>query len=168
MSKKIIFLDIDGPVIDLETYDSNIYKSIFRTGINPVAIEFLIKLCKEYDAQIVTNSMHNYHNINNYTLKDDLVYAGITDDFFHQDWRTIFPMIDYTNVKSSVRGIGRLIAIQEWLKRNGKHTWICFDDRKFTKDRRLIHIKRQNGIDFEYYSEARHLLSDKKNYKIYR
>lgn len=103
--------------------------------------------------------MHNYYDVGNDSLQDDLVYWGIPLDLFHFQWRTIFPDVDYKKINSKVRGIGRLYAIQQWLDVNTGHDWICFDDRKFTDDPRLIHIQRENGIDSGYYNQAKEILT---------
>lgn len=151
---KIIFLDIDGPVIDLLTYKTNVPASIFRTGFNLESIRLLDQLCNVTGAKIVTNSMHNYYEVDNCSLKYDLISNGIDSEHFHKEWRTIYPKIDYKARPSSVRGIGRLYAIEDWIEKNGPCEWICFDDRKFTDDPRLIHITRWHGIDQKYYNEA--------------
>jgi hypothetical protein len=140
-----LFLDIDGPVIDLATYNKSPHISYFRVEGNKRAIKNVTKLCVEFDLTIVTNSTHNYYNVYNADLRDDLVRWGIPENCFHDDWRSVFPNVDYKKIQSTVRGIGRLYAINEWL---------CFDDRKFTDDNRLIHITRLDGVDDLYYKQA--------------
>jgi hypothetical protein len=157
-NKVVVFLDLDGPIIDLKTYKTNPIVSYYRTGGNSKAIENLVKLCDEFGLEIVTNSMHNYYQLGDDTLQDDLVSWGIPVDLFHSDWRTIFPKVNYKEIKSTVRGIGRLYAIEQWIKEHPGYNWICFDDRKFTEDPRLIHISRENGIDQGYYEQARKIL----------
>lgn len=107
----------------------------------------------EFNLKIVTNSMHNYYDLDT-DLREDLTRWGIPANMFHEDWRTIFPNVDYTKVKSPVRGAGRLYAIEEWLSRHPGYEWICFDDRKFTNSSRLIHIERLDGVDDDYYEQA--------------
>lgn len=158
-TKRVVFLDIDGPIIDLKTYKSNPIVSYYRTGCNSQAIINLVKLCNEFDLKIVTNSMQNYYDLGNDSLQDDLVSWGIPLDLFHVEWRTIFPKVDYKKVNSNVRGAGRLYAIQQWLDSNPGYNWICFDDRKFTDDARLIHIQREDGIDSGYYDQAKEILT---------
>lgn len=103
--------------------------------------------------------MQNYYDLGNDSLQDDLVSWGIPTDLFHAEWRTIFPKVDYKKVNSNVRGAGRLYAIQQWLDSNPGYDWICFDDRKFTDDVRLIHIQREDGIDSGYYDRAKEILT---------
>lgn len=149
-----LFLDIDGPVIDLATYKKSPHISYFRVEGNKTAIANIVKLCNEYDLQIVTNSTHNYYDVYDADLKDDLVRWGIPEECFHTDWRSVFPNVNYKQLQSTVRGIGRLYAINEWLARHPGYDWICFDDRKFTDDKRLIHISRLDGVDDMYYKQA--------------
>lgn len=157
-NKIVVFLDLDGPIIDIKTFKTNPIVSHYRRGGNPQAIEYLVKLCDEFGLEIVTNSMHNYHVLGTDSLMDDLVSWGVPSDLFHKDWRTIFPHVDYDKLQSNVRGIGRLHAIEKWIETHPGYNWICFDDRKFTDDPRLIHIERENGIDSGYYSQAREIL----------
>ena len=143
---RIIFLDIDGPVINI---DAPVVVSELRLGCNKNSIQLLNDLCLEVGAKIVTNSMHNYHEPCGRTLKEDLIHWGLDENHFHDSWRTIFPDIDYTDVNSNVRGIGRLIAINQWIADNGPCDWVCFDDRKFTDSKQLVHIEYGDGIQEE-------------------
>jgi hypothetical protein len=67
---KVIFLDIDGPVIPI---DVPVRESVYRTTYNPESIEYLNLLCEETGAKVVTNSMHNYEDWMGGELRDDLV-----------------------------------------------------------------------------------------------
>lgn len=104
--------------------------------------------------------MHNYYDVGNTTLKEDLIRWGIPISMFHKNWRTIFPEVDYRKINSPIRGVGRLFAIEQWLKENPGYEWICFDDRKFTDDQRLIHIQRNQGVDAGYAKQAAGVLDE--------
>ena len=160
--KAVLFLDIDGPVIDLLTFNNTPHVSYLRTGGNRDSIKNIVKLCMENDLSIVTNSTHNYNDIGNSNLKEDLVSWGIPEHLFHNSWRTIFPDVDYQKVNSTIRGAGRMYAIKRWLDENPGYEWICFDDRKFTDDPRLIHIQRLHGVDEAYYHQAVGVLKEIK------
>lgn len=153
---KVIFLDIDGPVIPI---DVPMYESIYRTTCNPESIEYLNLLCDETGAKIVTNSMHNYEDWFDSELRDDLVAWGLDEKFIHDSWRTIFPRIDYKKVNSPVRGIGRLVAIHDWINRHGESSWVCFDDRKFSEIANLVHIEDGRGIKAHHFNSALDILS---------
>ncbi len=157
---KIIFLDIDGPVIPINV---PIVDSIYRTVYEKDSIEYLNLLCEEANAKVVTNSMHNYTPVMRYDLVDDLISWGLDEKFIHDDWRTIFPHVDYTKVNSPVRGIGRLVAINDWIdKRNRDVSWVCFDDRKFTQMANLIHIEDGLGIRERHFDSALDIFSQKR------
>ena len=151
----IIFLDIDGPVIDITC---SFIESEFRLTHNPNSIKMLEHLCNTTQAKIVTNSMHNFNNAGGRSLKEDLISWGLSEDHFHENWRTIFPAIDYTKVNSPVRGIGRLIAIETWIDQNGPVNWVCFDDRKFTDLSRLVFIEDGLGIRDKHVELAKEIL----------
>ena len=61
--------------------------------------------------------------------------------------------------KASAITVAKQLAIQQWLDSNPGYDWICFDDRKFTDDVRLIHIQREDGIDSGYYDQAKEILT---------
>lgn len=153
---KVIFLDIDGPVIPINV---SVYESVFRTTCNPESIEYLNLLCDETGAKIVTNSMHNYEDWIGSELREDLVHWGLDPNYFHDGWRTIFPHVDYEKINSPVRGIGRLAAIEDWIQKNGDTSWVCFDDRKFSELANLIHIEDGRGIKEHHFDSALDILS---------
>lgn len=154
---KIVFLDIDGPIIPV---NAPRIQSIFRTTFLPESIEYLNLLCDVTGAQVVTNSCHNYQDWLDGDLSDDLVEWGLSKEFIHRDWRTIFPMIDYKAISSPVRGIGRLVAINRWIEKNGPTEWVCFDDRKFTSIPNLIHIENGRGIKAKHFNLALDILGE--------
>ena len=153
---KIIFLDIDGPVIPI---DVPVRDSVFRTVCNKDSIEYLNLLCNETSAKVVTNSMHNYEDWIGTDLRDDLIKWGLDENFIHESWRIIFPMIDYRKVNSKVRGIGRLVAIEHWINYHGDSSWVCFDDRKFSDLANLVHIEDGRGIKAHHFDSALDILS---------
>lgn len=153
---KVIFLDIDGPVIPI---DVPVYESVYRTTYSSNSIAYLNLLCEETGAKVVTNSMHNYEDWMGGDLRDDLVEWGLDEKFVHSNWRTIFPRIDYSKVNSPVRGIGRLVAIEDWIKNHGDTSWVCFDDRKFSDIANLIHIEDGLGIKEHHFDSALDILT---------
>lgn len=156
---KVIFLDIDGPLITGDLYYQDYMCSEYRTLVNKTALNYVLKLSELTGAMIVTNTMHNEKIINGRTIKDDLIKWGVPENKFHNSWRTIFPKVDYTGA-SSRRGIGRLIGINHWLETNGPdHKWVCFDDRNFTDDKRLVLINFNKGVGKEEFEKGLKLLS---------
>ena len=148
MMQKIIFLDIDGPVITDPLFFLSHDASVKRSVLNTQALAYLVALCDAANAKIVTNSTHNNHVVEHRTLKDDLIRWGVDEKYFHKNWRTQFPEYWGDN--------GRLRGIHDWmLENNGEHVdWICFDDAFFTDSERLIVVDARLGIDYKAYSQA--------------
>lgn len=129
---KIIFLDIDGPMIPSGSYIKNPFAS-FQRDMASMAVDCMNYLCDTADAKIVTNSSHNYHDrpadlSNNsmgsdtYNLREDLIFNGIEERFIHKTWRTTYRA---GNRES------RLQAIHKWIRDHTNHDtidWIVFDD----------------------------------------
>ena len=150
--KRIIFLDIDGPVISTGCYGVTSLASNLRACMNQSAIGYLNMLCDHAKAKIVTNTSHNYHEVKNNDgeggfrdLKTDLIRWGVKDHLFHEDWRTDYPYPERFS-SGGYADFPRQTAIHTWLEKNGDHDWVCFDDAKFTEDKRLILIDFDHGI----------------------
>jgi hypothetical protein len=73
------------------------------------------------------------------TLREDLIRWNLKPLHFHDNWRTTFGL-------EWVGGNERMRAINTWLKNNGEHDWVCFDDVRFIEGGRLVHISFDDGI----------------------
>lgn len=156
----ILFLDLDGPVIDLHMYNTEPYQSYLRLGCNPYAVKNIVKLCKRHNLTIVTNSRHNYYEIAGRTLQHDLISWGVPANLFHDDWRTSLTEVPYRVSRTDAeRCADRMNAINQWISEHPQYDWICFDDRKFTDNHRLIHIQRSAGVDDMYYEQAESVIA---------
>jgi hypothetical protein len=149
---RILFLDVDGPLIPSGMYLINRMAS-FQRLCSPIAVAVVNRLCKESGAKIVMNSSHN----NDDALLTDLIREGIEGDYFHKEWRTVFPAV----VNGLRRDPPRFQAIQKWISENSNVgvDWICFDDYKFISDghpdaNRLIYVDFDHGIHPGHYNEA--------------
>lgn len=155
--QKIIFIDIDGPVINTPCYWVDGMASMQRSVMNTQSIGILNRLAYLADAKIVTNSTHNNHTVRETgkTLKDDLLKWGIKEKYIHDDWRTSFPWpsLESDPLFPTHR---RLRGIMEWEKTNGEVDWIAFDDEPFVheSDGRLILVDFDHGIDYNLYLKA--------------
>lgn len=147
MMQRIIFLDIDGPIINTPMFFIRHDCSITRSAMNTQAIAFVVEIARVAKARIVTNSTHNTHDVDGKNLRFDLVEVGVPDELFHEQWRTKYP--DYWG------GHGRLRAIHDWMEENGEADWIAFDDASFTDSERLILVDFDRGIDWDCYQKAR-------------
>ena len=163
---KIVFLDIDGPVIPGRVHNTALCSEL-RSRFAKDSIEYLNILCEQTGAQIVTNSMQNYLSPQGRDLRTDLIKWGLNSIHFHTDWRTIFPRVNYLANPSPQRGWGRWLGILDWMEHNGEVDWICFDDRNWTSDPRLILIDFETGItDFDLETALDHF-SVEKNQNSY-
>jgi len=156
--EKIIFVDVDGPLINTPCYFVDTMASIERKVFNTQSLGYLIELARVAAAKIVTNSTHNNFEVHrgevDFTLKDDMVRWGVPEEFFHSDWRTTYPYPPESKFSSS-SAQRRLYAISLWQEKNGNVDWIAFDDDIFTTDPRLIPIDFLKGIDYDAYHKAR-------------
>lgn len=162
---KLCFLDIDGPVINTPLYYINPMVSLRRTHMNHSAIGWIAALVKFTGAEIVTNSSHNYHHVDNLDdrdLRSDLISHGIKPEWFHPEWRTRYPYPTHRN------GAPRSAAIDEWMSLCGKpESWVAFDDAidDFYKDHQennLVHIDFDEGITFDSFKRAYQILEGKE------
>jgi len=155
--QRVIFLDCDGPVIPGKLYKTKREADLasVRLKFDSTAIDLLNQLCDETHSVIVTNSMQNYIDYDRHSLRDDLITAGLNSKHFHTVWRTDFPNVNYTADPSPIRGWGRWLGIKQWQQQNGEANWICFDDRIWTDDPRLIAVDFHHGITAELAAQGR-------------
>lgn len=159
-TERVIFLDVDGPLIPGGMYflDS---RASFDRKCSPIAVSIVNRLVKESGAKIVMNT---YHNTAGDQLKTDLIREGIKEEYFHEKWQTLYP--------HGIHGVGygmsedafhnpdgaevadRLAAIMAWEHTNGRVDWVCFDDSPFTKNPRLILVDFDEGISPRHFNVA--------------
>lgn len=159
--QRIIFLDIDGPVIPAPIYylDGNVLFN--RSFMSTTALGYISRLATLGKALIVTNSAHNWFNTGEGSpdyipvrnLKQDLIRHGLKENQFHDIWRTEFPNPRNRKFSESDPS-GRMLAINNWIEDNGPADWIGFDDEKYTSNKRLIHIDFELGIDYKAFVKA--------------
>lgn len=143
MKNRILFLDVDGPMIPGYMYFINKNASMERT-ISPISVVLVNKLIERSGAKIVMNTAHN----NNFEafgvhIKDDLIKAGIPAESFHKHWQTGYP------------DVGRLEAIKFWLAHNDPEAdWICFDDADFTYEENLLLVDFEIGLTTYHFNQA--------------
>ncbi len=163
---RVIFLDIDGPIINEGCYGTDFLCSSRRTVMNTSAIGWLNYLCRQAEALIVTNSSHNNHDIpfgeGSYrSLRHDLIHHGVEPDYFHPNWRTDYPSWigfsdEHLMSPEAIPGgkSNRLSCIEKWLAEHENPDWVCFDDANFTRDRRLILVDFRDGIQGKHIDRA--------------
>ena len=133
---RVVFLDIDGPMIPTSLYFIDGMCSLDRSVMSTIAIGWLRKLVKISGAKIVCNSAHNYmdtgahkEHLTTRDLKQDLIRHGLKEEYFHEIWRTRFP--NPTVLKMSDWRNRRLIAIEEWMRDHVEVDWVGYDDEEY-------------------------------------
>lgn len=146
---RVIFVDIDGPMIPSYMYLGGAHPS-YERNFSPYAVKALNEFCERTSAQIVFNSYHNYQtscnrnadgNIvdNNELLREAATRNGILREYIHRDWRTLYGQ--------SRPQLTRIEAIWEWVSSHPETTnWVAIDDADF----RDHAGKQQILIDFDY------------------
>lgn len=154
--QRIIFLDIDGPVIPSSQFFVDKHASYSRV-FAPSCLAIVKRLLEDADAKLVTNSTHNVLDRcldwdvpdgARFDLRQDLVAAGIPKERIHDDWRTLYP-----HGGKFSGSINRLDAINAWQAENGEADWIAFDDCDFGHER-LILVDYDYGISTPHYNKA--------------
>jgi hypothetical protein len=151
----LIFLDIDGPIINTPCFYIDPEASVSRTVMNTQAIGYVKRLVEKCGALVVLNTTHNVHDIEDpltakiTNIKTDLIKWGMKDYEFHSDWQTEYPYP--TNGKMSEHR--RWTAVKNWLAKNGDHNWIAFDDDLFHNQNQYL-IDFRLGIDYDAYKWA--------------
>lgn len=155
LKPRIIFLDIDGPVINTPCFYIDSMCSMERTVMSTTAIGYLNRLCDAVGAKIVTNTTHNTHIIEDKLsaeprdIRKDLITWGLKAKFFHENSYTEYPFPK--NGKMSEHR--RLTAVNNWLAENGDHEWYAFDDDYFHSTNQYV-IDYEKGIDYDAFVAA--------------
>ena len=132
---RVIFLDIDGPVIPFGQYIINRNASWTR-DLADIPFAIIKELQKKTAAVIVFNTTHNIPIEGIDDIKDIFIKNGMPKEAFHEDDRTQFP--HFTT---------RLKAILDWLENHPEVTdWVALDDELFTNRDWLIHVDFNTGI----------------------
>lgn len=124
--KRIVFLDIDGPMIPSGCYLAYGVMASFSRKFSPIAVSCINRLCHEAKAKIVFNSVHCGAGQN---LIDDAIREGIKKGHLHDHCLTKYP-----NANS------RLEAIEEWLDEhnNYEYDWVVFDDVEIGTNNQIL------------------------------
>lgn len=147
---KVIFLDIDGPMIPGRQYGGKMGVQR-RTGggligylFDPFCVRMVTHLATTAGAKIVWNTTHNLRGINQIT--EDAVASGLDPALFHPTApQTIYPG-EQSKFGQLSWGVSRLKAIQRWTESQRDLThWVALDDEPI-KSKNAILIDFQAGI----------------------
>lgn len=138
---KVVFLDIDGPMIPATCFLYDPMASLERR-FPPTTVAVIRAVCERTGAKIVFNTTHNapFEGIDNIDVA--LEKAGVDRAHFHADRHTSYPSID------------RALAITKWVNEHPGTDWIAFDDVRFTDDPRLILVDSDIGLHIGHVNQA--------------
>lgn len=145
---KIIFQDIDGPLIPHRMYFQGgrwydpVAKSFF---FDPIAVGMINSLCHQLGAKVVFNSAHNVNpkEIMHHQAKCNSLL------FMHDDCTTTFA----TKTES------RLGGIHDWLADHpGVENWCVIDDMNVGTNRQ-VKVDYNIGMTIQNFAEAYRILS---------
>lgn len=140
--ERIIFLDIDGPMIPSYQYLINRSCSHYRE-MAPGPIACLNELCERSGAKVVFNTTHNQ----TWEWAPDIQHAMTAHGFRRE-------FIRETDFKTRYPSLARDLAVKEWLAQHGPVDWLAFDDSRFTEDDRLIWVDADQGLNLSHINEA--------------
>lgn len=120
---RVIFLDIDGPMIP-DTMLLAEYWASWQRKMPPTTVAVVNCLCKESGARIVTNTTHNHQppaprvpDEDLTPIKEALIREGVKPDYFHKDSKTQYP------------DVSRMAAVNHWLSAHPEVSeWLIIDD----------------------------------------
>ena len=141
-AERVIFLDIDGPMIPCAMYLIDHLCSIKRM-MSPPAVAVLKELCKRTGAKVVFNTTHNSPTGEAPDIEVALQMAGLPAECIHP-----------TAPKTRYPSLPRDLAVKEWLAAHPGADWIALDDVKFTDDPRLILIHPDEGLHTGHLNDA--------------
>lgn len=150
MTYKVIFLDIDGPMIPRRAYylADNYCKLV--TVFDPVAVQLLLALIRDNGVKIVVCSTwrkHGYDDVCKLLDKN-----GIASNLYlHPDWCTK----DLERLGGEFK---REDEIAEWLERHPEIShYAILDDEKHDLDG-MVHVTFSDGILWSHFLKAQKLL----------
>lgn len=147
MSRPVIFLDIDGPMIPTRSYYLKDNQGTYDV-FDPCAVVMLNRLIKESKAQLVISSVHarqGWAHINSILTKN-----GIDPVVVHLDWCT-----------HQTGHTSRTQEILDWL--DNHHTvkvWVAIDDETLSSKvlPNFVQCSPHDGFLWRNYLECRYML----------
>lgn len=157
---RVIFLDIDGPMIPGRQYAAKggtqrrAGGALIGYRFDPSSVNLVTHLARTADARIVWNTTHNARGITQ--LTEDAVASGLDHQLFHADPQTEYPgEVKFSGYAWSMT---RLKAIRRWLAAHPEVThWVAFDDDPI-RSKNAVRIDFQSGITSGHVDKAMAIL----------
>lgn len=139
---KVVFLEIDGPIIPAAMYLVSRMCSYERI-MSLQAVAVVREICKISGAKLVINSTHNREFANVPGIEEMLVRHGMPAEGFHPDSRTSYP------------GIPRDLAVTKWLAEHPEVTdWVALDYVDFPDIENFIYVDPDCGLGTAHLNQA--------------
>ena len=148
---KIIFLDIDGPMIPSYCYLLYGNYASLNRSFSPISVGLINLLCRlDDEIKIVFNTSHN---VDEQFMLKAAIREGIVAATIHTDYMTKFPL----------RTLNRKEAVLEWLDEHVNIThWCYFDDANYIDHPNHILVNFDEGINAKHFEIAEKLLDIKE------
>ena len=140
---RVVFLDIDGPMIPSTWVLCHPMAAWDRT-FPETTIRVMNMLCERSGARIVLNSTHNDPMTDAPDIVEALVAHGLERAHFHpQDPKTRCPALP------------RDESVTEWLARHPEvEDWIGYDDAVYSQNDNLIWVDPDSGLTLCHLNQA--------------
>ena len=143
---KVLFLDIDGPMIPMRAWVINTERKLYER-FDPIATATIKRVLDKVDAKIVISSAwrdYGYEKI--VKVLDE---NGISHSYIHEDWQTkdLFGHQIHSRHKE----------ILDWLKRHPEvDRYVVLDDAKLDIPN-LVRVTMEDGILYAHQRQIFHL-----------
>lgn len=143
MSAKVVFLDIDGPMIPATMYLVDKMAS-FNRVFPSTTVAVVNELCERTGAKVVFNTTHNrpFEHVPNIDVA--LINHGLAEGHLHpSDRHTAYP------------DLPRDVAVKEWLTRHPEVTaWVALDDVRCADDEHMVLVDPDAGLHLGHLNDA--------------
>lgn len=147
-AKKIIFLDIDGPLLPARAWVLPGNRVSRHTPVfDPIAVSFVLRLIERSKGAIVVSS--TWRARGEQYIRDCFNANGLHEKFLHDDWATpTGPTLNYH----------RKEQIAMWLQEHAEVThYVCIDDIDLESDNCVL-VSFEDGMLLKHYRAATVLL----------
>ena len=150
MAEKVIFLDIDGPMIPATMFLIDRMCS-FNRVFPATTIAVINRLCEQTGAKVVFNTTHNRPFPDVPDIAQAIVLHGLDQDHLHPtDMHTRYP------------DLPRDVAIKEWLARHDDvEDWCAIDDCLCADDEHMVLVDPDAGVHVGHLNAASRILGGK-------
>lgn len=155
---KILFLDVDGPLIPARAWAFNADKKSSLTNpqfgtrayFDPIALSLIVRILKESGGLFVVSS--SLRILGHKKWLQVLEVNNVPVELMHHDWHT-----------PQLSKVGRAGEILDWVSRHHPKLWVAVDDENLVEPhkentvvleaRNFVHVTMRDGILFKHANE---------------